>query len=69
MANRKNRTNISDERIEDSTMYGEFISSYHKWTSSERQKRKADWLAEITEELKPEEIQKKDPNSNKSPLS
>ncbi|MDD4493909.1 MAG: hypothetical protein PHV32_06120 [Eubacteriales bacterium] len=57
MANKDNRTNIKDERIEDVTLYGEFISSYHNWTTSEKQRRKGRWLAEISEEVSPDKKQ------------
>lgn len=50
MANKKNKTNISDERIEDTTMYGEFISSFDQWTTPDRQKNIARHLAEATDE-------------------
>lgn len=52
------------EKAEDSTVYGEFISSYHKWISSEKQRKKARWLVEVTKELTPQRLyrlQKRDP--------
>lgn len=51
MANRNKRNNIKDERIEDSTMYGEFISSFHQWNTPDRQRKVARHLEEVTEEL------------------
>lgn len=51
MANKQDKTNIRDERIEDVTMYGEFISSYHQWNTPDRQRKIARHLEEITEEL------------------
>lgn len=53
MSNRRNKTNIRDERIEDSTLYGEFILSFDQWTSSERQRERARYLQEVTVELAP----------------
>lgn len=50
MANRDNRRNIGDERIEDVTMYGEFISSFHQWSTLDRQKNKTRYMEEISEE-------------------
>ena len=34
---------------EDTTAYPEFIASFHNWTSYERQKKRADELADMTE--------------------
>lgn len=48
MANKKTGTNIKDERIEDVTMYGEFISSFDQWQTPERQKKVAKRLEEVT---------------------
>jgi hypothetical protein len=53
MSNKRNKTNIRDERIEDSTLYGEFIPSFDQWTSSERQRERARYLQEVTVELAP----------------
>jgi hypothetical protein len=54
MANKDDRNNIKDERIEDTTMYGEFISSFHQWKTLDRQRNTARHLEEITEELTPD---------------
>ena len=59
MANRKNRTNISDERIEDNTMYGEFIPSFDQWMTPDRQRKIARHLEEITDELAPGDDKKR----------
>ncbi|OGO79959.1 MAG: hypothetical protein A2Y21_03490 [Clostridiales bacterium GWC2_40_7] len=59
MANKKNRTNISDERIEDSTMYGEFIPSFDQWITPDRQRKIARHLEEVTEELAPGDDEKR----------
>lgn len=48
MANKKNKSNISDERIEDNTMYGEFISSFHQWITPDRQRMTAQHHENIT---------------------
>ncbi len=53
MANKKNRTNIRDERIEDNTMYGEFIPSFDQWMTPDRQRKVARHLEEVTSELAP----------------
>jgi hypothetical protein len=48
MANKKNKTNIPDERIEDTTMYGEFISSFDQWMTLDRQRNIAENLENVT---------------------
>lgn len=54
MANKNDKNNIKDERIEDVTMYGEFISSFHQWNTLDRQRKVAKHLEEVTDELSPE---------------
>jgi hypothetical protein len=54
MANKNNKTNIKDERIEDVTMYGEFISSFDQWMTPDRQRTVARHLEEVTSELVPD---------------
>lgn len=54
MANKNNKNNIKDERIEDVTMYGEFISSFDQWMTPDRQKKIARHLEEVTSELAPD---------------
>lgn len=54
MANKNDKNNIKDERIEDVTMYGEFISSFHNWNTPDRQRKIASYLEEVTKELSPE---------------
>ncbi|MDP4092314.1 MAG: hypothetical protein Q8920_03045 [Bacillota bacterium] len=54
MANKKNKTNITDERIEDTTKYGEFISSFHQWVTPDRQRKTARHMEEVTKELTPD---------------
>lgn len=39
MANKNPKNLITDEYIEDTTLYGEFISSFHQWTTYENQDR------------------------------
>ena len=39
---------IEEEEWEDTTKYGEFISSYFAWVSLPQQKRKVDKLENIT---------------------
>lgn len=53
MANKNDKNNIRDERIEDVTMYGEFISSFHNWITPDRQRKVARHLEEVTEEIAP----------------
>lgn len=67
MANRNDKNNIADERIEDTTMYGEFISSFDQWITPDRQRKIARHLEEVTEELsalpeKADQIDKKRSN-------
>lgn len=50
MANKKNRTNIRDERIEDGTMYGEFIPSFDQWVTPDRQRKIARHLEALTDD-------------------
>ena len=59
MANKKNKTNIKDERIEDGTMYGEFIASFDQWMTPDRQKNNARHLEEVTNELVPNNDKKR----------
>lgn len=54
MANKNDKNNIKDERIEDSTMYGEFIASFDQWMTPDRQRKIARHLEEVTAELAPE---------------
>lgn len=60
MANKNNKTNIKDERIEDSTMYGEFISSFDQWMTLDRQRKVARHLEEVSTEISPEIKNKED---------
>lgn len=47
MANRNDKNNITDERIEDVTMYGEFVSSFYNWMTPDTQRKVARHLEEI----------------------
>jgi hypothetical protein len=60
LANKKNKTNIKDERIEDNTLYGEFIPSFDQWMTPDRQRKVARHLEEVTEEIAPGESRKTD---------
>lgn len=51
MANVNDKNQIKDERIEDTTLYGEFVSSFHQWRTLDRQRQIAHHLEEVTEEL------------------
>jgi hypothetical protein len=54
MANKDNKKNVKDERIEDGTMYGEFIASFDQWITPDKQRENAQHLEEITTELTPD---------------
>lgn len=58
MANKRNRTNINDERVEDSTLYGEFVSSYHQWITLDRQKNVSEHLEGVTDDEAPKNAKK-----------
>ncbi|TYQ16638.1 UNVERIFIED_CONTAM: hypothetical protein Cloal_3204 [Acetivibrio alkalicellulosi] len=49
MANKNDKNNIKDERIEDTTKYGEFISSFDQWMTPDIQRKNARRLAKLTE--------------------
>lgn len=51
MANKNEKNNIKNERIEDFTMYGEFVSSFHQWITPDRQRKVARHLEEATQEF------------------
>ena len=53
MANKDSKNNIEDERIEDTTLYGEFISSFDQWITPDRQRQIARYLEEATGEIAP----------------
>ncbi len=48
MANKDPKNLIKDEYIEDTTQYGEFISSFHNWTTFEKQKDRVKHLQNVT---------------------
>ena len=41
-----------DDEIEDSTKYGEFVSSYFAWLTLDGQKEKANKMSEMTKKQK-----------------
>jgi len=49
MADKKKKKNITDERIEDNTMYGEFVPSFHQWMTMDRQRSIARHHEEVTD--------------------
>jgi hypothetical protein len=53
MANRDDKNNIKDERIEDNTMYGEDVPSHFQWSTPDVQRKIARHLEETTSELCP----------------
>ncbi|MDK2800826.1 MAG: hypothetical protein PWQ70_2445 [Clostridiales bacterium] len=59
MANKEQKSLIKNERIEDMTQYGEFISSFHQWTTSERQRANARHLEEIAEMNEPNNVERR----------
>jgi len=48
----ENIINVKDENVEDTTLYGEFISTFHGWVSQEEQKKEVDKLENITKTRK-----------------
>ena len=48
----KNKSKNNDEFEEDTTKYGEFISSYFVWTTLSKQKRRAEELNDMTKRKK-----------------
>lgn len=48
MANKNKKNNIKDERIEDTTMHGEFIASFDQWMTPDNQKKNAHRLENVT---------------------
>ncbi|MCX7710793.1 MAG: hypothetical protein N2484_13220 [Clostridia bacterium] len=66
MANINNKNVPKDERIEDTTMYGEFVSSLYNWKTPDRQRKIARHLEEVTEELSPEEGKKVEEETKRS---
>jgi hypothetical protein len=59
MANKKQKPLVKNERIEDTTQYGEFIASFDQWTSSERQRATARHLEEVAEINQPTNIKRR----------
>lgn len=47
---RNKRRYTIDEDVEDTTLYGEFISSFDQWMTLDKQKERADTLVELSEE-------------------
>ncbi len=47
--NYKSKKGISEDK-EDTTKYGEFVSSYFSWVSLDKQKEKVDELENITKD-------------------
>lgn len=48
-----NKEVAKTEQIEDTTLYGEFVSSFDQWMTSSRQHSKARHMEEITAEIAP----------------
>ncbi|RCX09984.1 hypothetical protein DFR58_13128 [Anaerobacterium chartisolvens] len=49
MANKDNKNNIKDERVEDTTLYGEFVPSFHQWITLDKQRQVASHMEKVTE--------------------
>ncbi len=58
VANKKQKPLIKNERMEDTTQYGEFIASFDQWTTSERQRANARHLEEIAALNEPTDIKR-----------
>lgn len=56
MANKNDKNNIKDERIEDTTQYGEFIASFDQWMTPDRQRQTAHHLEEVSAPLAPNNV-------------
>lgn len=48
MANKNKKNLIEDESIEDTTLYGELIPSFHQWTTFENQRERCKHLENCT---------------------
>lgn len=59
MKNKKNKFNEEMGKIEDTTKYGEFISSYFGWNTLEGQKEKVKDLENMTKNKKEKTEEKK----------
>lgn len=66
MANKNVKNVPKDERIEDVTMYGEFVASFDQWMTPDRQRKKARHLEEVTEELTPSERKRVEEETKRS---
>lgn len=55
MANKRRKNLIKDERIEDTTMYGEFISSFDEWITMDKQRKRVNHIEEMSKELSKDE--------------
>ena len=56
---KEEKINNYGEEIEDTTMYGEFITSYFAWVPLSKQKEKVEELENITNKGKKSNINKK----------
>ena len=50
MKEKEKQENNRSEEIEDTTKYGEFVSSYFAWLTLERQKKNAQEMEEMTKQ-------------------
>lgn len=50
MKNKKTDFGRMEDELADVSLYGEFVSTFHSWVSSERQKGKVKELEDISEE-------------------
>lgn len=65
MAYRKNRNNIIDELMDDTTMSEESIASSDQWMTMDKQRKIARHLMEVTGDITPD-IKNKDRNGIKN---
>jgi hypothetical protein len=57
--NIRKETKIKKEKIEDGTLYPEFIPTFDRWLSSEIQRENAKHLEEIAELTDPKDIKRR----------
>ena len=50
MKNKRTDFGKMEDELADVSLYGEFVSTFHSWVSSERQKNKVKELEDISEE-------------------
>ncbi|MCX7842225.1 MAG: hypothetical protein N2489_04025 [Clostridia bacterium] len=66
MPNINNKKNNNDPKNKDTTLYGEFISSFDKWITPDRQRKAARHLEEVTGELASKERKRSETEESRS---